>query len=82
MIYKVLGKQHKTGEYQGKPYDNIMLYCSATHPQVEGEMTAIIKAKTEIVPDTLGVGDSVDVYYNAYGAVENIFLVKKGDKKE
>lgn len=81
MIYKILGKQHKTGTYQDKPYDNTMLFCSATGvPNVEGEMTAVIKVKTEILPDTVKVGDLVDVYYNAYGAVENVFPCEKGGK--
>lgn len=80
MIYKILGKQHKTGTYHDKPYDNTMLFCSATGvPNVEGEMTAVIKVKTEILPDTVKIGDLVDVYYNAYGAVENVFPVNVPD---
>ena len=83
MIYKLLGRQHKTGTYQDKPYDNTMLYCSASGvPQVEGERVSAIKAKTEILPDTLKIGDLIDVYYNAYGQVENVFICAgKEDKK-
>lgn len=81
MIYKLLGRQHKTGTYQDKPYDNTMLYCSAKNvPNIEGEMTAVIKAKTEILPDTLQVGDLIDVYYNAYGTVETVLLCRKENK--
>ena len=81
MIYKILGKQQKKGVYNEKPYDNTMLFCSATGvPNVEGEMTAVIKVKTEILPDTVKIGDLVDVYYNAYGTVENVFPGEKGGK--
>lgn len=82
MIYKVLGKERKTGVYQGNPYDNTMLYCSQDNvPKVEGVKVLPIKVKTALVPATLKVGDFVDVYYNAFQAVEAVYVRGKGDSK-
>lgn len=79
MVFQVIGKQRKIGVYEGKEYDNTMLYVTAETPNVTGCFCTAVKAKTCYVPTNLELGDFVDVYYDRYGNAVAINILKKGE---
>lgn len=81
MVYQVIGKRRKTGEYQGNQYDNTILYVTSQLEQVEGYFCTTIKAKTIYVPETIVLGDNIEVFYDQYGNAVAINILKKGENK-
>ena len=76
-VYKVVGKQRKTGEYNGTKYDNSYLYCiedSRNKPEsLEGSKVCTIKASSKYLNlDEITIGYSYNIYFNQYGQFDSI----------
>ena len=67
-MYTVIGKQRKTGEYNGKAYDNTCLYVTYNNGKAEGLACATLKGKTENIGH-VEVGAEITPYYDQYGNV-------------
>lgn len=84
---KIVGKQHNTGEYKGNNYDNTMLHVVKDFPEkaeAEGLQTEAIKIKASVMPyDRLNVGDVIEAYYDRFGNVCALNIIKtKGESKD
>lgn len=76
-MYKVIGKERRTGIYEGRAYDNTILYTTYIKENtegVEGECVATFKIKTALCP-ALNLGDSVDALYDKYGNVAHLSVI-------
>lgn len=79
MIYKVVGKEIASGEYNGRPYENLRLYCTTDakgNDTFEGQKVEVVKIKRDCKQwyNDLSVGDSFRAFYDRYGNVEEISL--------
>lgn len=73
-MYKVIGKERRTGVYEGRAYDNTILHTTYTKENaedVEGECVATLKVKTAVCP-AVHIGDSVDALYDKYGNIAHL----------
>lgn len=80
----VRGIKRSTGEYNGRPYDNIMIHCTAPNDgsMLAGEPVEILKIKTALFYEELGrlgcgdpaelVGLNIRERYNKFGNVVGI----------
>lgn len=86
-MYVVRGIKHSTGEYQGNPYDNMMVHCDASDDgkMVCGEPVVHIKVKTPRFNEICAnrnykpadfVGNQIRVYYGPYNVVEDLEILK------
>lgn len=78
----VKGVKQSRGEYNGNPYDNIMIHCTSVNDgsMLCGEPVEILKIKTPLFYSELsrhGAGDPAELIgldirprYNRYGNVE------------
>ena len=78
--YEVIGIQHKTGNYNGKNYDNMVF--SVTSPCNErngdiGLIASVIKIKTELVETLPYLGDLISPLYDRFGRVVGLSIVDK-----
>ena len=78
MKYIVLGKQKvdyvssKTGQrVQGEN-----LHCKYLQKNVEGEAVEKLYISSNVNSPIVNVGDEIDVFYNRYGSVDEVRLVK------
>ena len=83
---KIIGKQHKVGEYEKRAYDNTILVCVkpyAGEVEAEGCNVEIVKVKASVCAyENLHLGDEVEVYYDRYGNVAALNIIKaKEDTK-
>ena len=46
MKYEIVGVQRKSGEYEGRPYDNTYLHVLNLNPNVTGRQAGTVKLKT------------------------------------
>ena len=46
MKYEIVGVQRKSGEYEGRPYDNTYLHVLNVNPNVTGRQAGTVKLKT------------------------------------
>ena len=82
-MYKVMGVQRKSGEFQGTHYDNILLHClndSPSKPTMAGDVCEIVKIKAANFGNVFGgavkndkdlrdlVGLSIYPYFDRYGS--------------
>lgn len=81
MICTVIGKQRKVGNYEGYDYDNTTIYATIEGEKVEGLKCGEFKFKTAKLPDSIGIGDTIEVYYNQYNKPETAVIVQKGVAK-
>ena len=79
MKYVVLGIQqvNYTSAKTGQRVQGESLHCKYTQKNVVGEAVEKIYVSSNINGPVVSVGDEVEIFYNKYGAVEEIRLVKK-----
>lgn len=56
-MYKIVGIQRKTGNFQGRDYDNINFHClndEPSQPTICGSVCEIIKIKHALIPQIFG----------------------------
>lgn len=73
-MYKVIGKERRTGIYEGRAYDNTILhttYIKEDAENTEGECVATLKVKTALCP-AVSIGDCVDALYDKYGNIAHL----------
>lgn len=75
-MYKIIGIERRTGTYEGKNYDNMILHVTyhKEAAEVKGECVATLKIKTALCP-ALNLGDSVDALYDKYGNVAHLSVI-------
>ena len=89
MKYEVVGVQRKSGEYNGRPYDNTYFHVLSVSPNVIGRMTGAVKMKTTAFSDFLAahglastdlIGKIVDIGFDQYRNVERVDVLDKPGK--
>ena len=76
---KLMGFTHKSGEFEGRPYDNWNLHfvedCDLA--DFEGQQVFVAKVPYRTFKKTdLVVGCDYDVRYNKYGKVEGLEMLQ------
>lgn len=71
-LYEIIGIQHKTGIYEGQPFDNLVF--SVTRPAdaskgEQGNICSLLKVKTSLLTKIPAVGDTVSPIYDRYGRI-------------
>lgn len=72
-MYQVVGIERKTGEYNGKQYDNTILYCGYPKDGVDGTAVEKFKIKTAHFTENVIVGDMIGVHYDRFGNVAAVY---------
>lgn len=83
--YICIGVLQKSGEYNGKPYDNMILQCLKANPDGFGMEVEPIKVKTALVPDVFDkpmtaqdfknlVGMNLTVYFGKFNVVDTVIV--------
>ena len=68
MEFTIIGIKRKTGNYEGRDYDNLYLHCTYLDDgMLEGVATTVVKIKQEHVDEQLKCGDKVTFFYDRYG---------------
>lgn len=68
-IFEVIGIEHKTGVYQGQPFDNMIFSCTRPANTDKGECGVIasrFKVKTHLLTSIPSVGDTVSPIYDRF----------------
>lgn len=92
-MYIIRGFKKSEGDYNGKHYDNYLLFCTVSNAQdtnVVGESVATIKVKTDVlkrcIPDSSkAVGLPVDFsmrvlnYNGKQSVIVEDIIIRKGD---
>lgn len=78
MLFKVIGVEKSSGTYQGNSYSGRNLYAAYPDSYHSDRLTGT-KVDKIWVPDRLQVceiapGDTVEVFYNRFGKVENVVI--------
>lgn len=76
-MYKVIGKEKRSGVYEGRAYDNTILhttYIKEDTENVEGECVATLKIKTALCP-AVHLGDCVEALYDKYGNIAHLSVI-------
>lgn len=69
-LFEVIGIEHKTGTYQGQPFDNMIFSCTRPAETDKGEIGIIssrFKVKTRFLTSIPSVGDTVSPIYDRFG---------------
>ena len=76
-MVRVSGWERKSGEYEGRVYDNYVLHCVTDEKSrgwVAGDLTFTVKVKAEdfalVFDSSIRPGDAIFIQYNRYGRVE------------
>lgn len=83
--YICMGVLRKSGEYNGKPYDNMILQCLKANPDGFGMEVEPIRVKTALVPEVFGkpmtvqdfenlVGMNLTVYFGKFNVVDTVIV--------
>lgn len=89
MKYEVVGIRRKSGEYEGRPYDNTYLNALCVRDNVIGRDVASLKMKTTAFSNLLQtygiatsdlVGKTVNVSFDEYRNVEEVVIMDKPGK--
>lgn len=72
--YNVIGKERKNGEYEGRSFDNMMIYTTYADGKCEGLKVETFKIKTADCP-AVKLGQKVRPYYNKFGQVDYIEIL-------
>lgn len=78
MKFKVLGKTgRRTGEFNGRPYANYKLYVIdlEKRPDVTGDSCSVLTVPEKCDLSSLKPGDTVDVFFNRFGRVDDVCKV-------
>ena len=76
-MYTIVGFSRRAGDFEGRPYDNTMLYCQKVDPDpgVTGVEVEVIKVPTSAFERAgLKIGDSFMPYRDRYGRVVDIII--------
>lgn len=76
-MYTIVGFARRSGEFEGRAYDNTMLYCQKvdSDPSVTGVEVEVIKVPTSAFERSgLKIGDSFMPYRDRYGRVVDIII--------
>lgn len=89
-MYKVLGVNASSGNYQGHDYSKLKLHCQK---EFDEKITGAVGVSVEVVSVDLSnvqellssfggdyskfIGRTIDVYYNRYGKPDKIILQSK-----
>lgn len=72
----VLGIKHNKGEYEGKPYENVIIYVSKDIPNgtyFKGVAVDILKVSKKVFDEfSCDVGDTIQVFFDKYGKVSRL----------
>lgn len=81
-MVRVFGWERKSGEYEGRVYDNYVLHCVTDEKSrgwVSGDLTFTVKIKAEdfkmVFDSAICPGDEIFIQYNRYGRVELVMPV-------
>ena len=76
MSSKVVGLERKTGEYNGRAYDNTNVYCTYEGEAINGVGVASYKIKTALFnQQPCKVGDSVEILYDRFRNASRIIKI-------
>ena len=64
-----------TSKKTGRKTDACYLYCTYEDKKTVGLACTSIFCRSDIVPLDLSVGDNVQIFYNRFGGVEQIYKV-------
>lgn len=67
-MYTIIGKERKTGIYEGNVYDNTLLHCSYDKKNCEGVAVVTFKVKTANLCDVT-IGQVIMPFFDRYGNV-------------
>ena len=81
MICTIIGIKRQAGKYEGYDYDNTTIYGTMEEKNTTGLKCGEFKFKTSKLPESIAIGDCIEVYYNQYNKPEMAVIVQKGDKK-
>ena len=75
---KVVGmkKYEYTSKKSGKTYMAANIYCTEVRNNVIGLATVDFFVRADLVPGDLQIGSEIICFYNRFGSVEEIRLVK------
>lgn len=80
-MVKVIGISRRSGEYEGKLFDNTYVHTIRNAVITEnesGQIAEIIKIKTELFNQcSVAINDNVTPIYNRYGQVTDFVIEKK-----
>lgn len=78
MKYIVLGKQKVdyTSKQTGQRVQGENLHCKYLQKNVEGEAVEKLYISSNVNSPIVNVGDEIDVFFNRYGSVDEVRLVK------
>lgn len=96
MKCEILGVVRKTGEYNGRDYDNVQLHCVVNDPEVKGKAVSVYKVRSPLFFEFLDeysltveavIGKRVSVSCDRFGRVDELNLVpdrpvKKSSEKK
>lgn len=74
----VIGYARKRGEFDGKHYDNVNIYCTRPGEPSNDETGAIcevVKVKYDLFPSVVDVGVEIQPFYDKFGRVVDIRIV-------
>lgn len=89
MKYEIVGAQRKSGEYEGRPYDNTYLHVLNVNPNVTGRQAGTVKLKTSAFGNIMQehgisandlLGRTVNIAFDQYRNVESVELLDKSGK--
>ena len=78
--YEVIGIQHKTGNYNGKDYDNMVFSVTSPGNECNGDIgliASVIKIKTELVESVPSLGDVISPLYDRFGRVVGLSYIDR-----
>ena len=64
-----------TSKKTGKKTDACNLYCTYEDTKTAGLACTSFFCRSDIVPGDLAVGDNVQIFYNRFGGVEQIYKI-------
>nr|DAP46334.1 MAG TPA: RstB protein [Inoviridae sp.] len=74
-VFEIMGIQRVTGEFEGRPYDNIRFHCLVCLQKdkkvegLQGRITKQVSMKSDLFNNDLKIGDCVRFFYNEYKKV-------------
>lgn len=74
----VIGYARKKGEYDGKAYDNVNIYCTRSGDPTKdeiGSIVEVVKVKYDLFPSLVDVGVEIQPFYDKFGRVVDIRIV-------
>lgn len=81
---KIIGKQRRQGNYEGRDYDFTLATCIIEHTadNTEGYKAENVKIRASVLPyDKINVGADVECLYDRFGNVASVTYIntEKGE---